>query len=288
MSAFGANLQFGSDLKQLSRSVAIYYLIACGWAWLAWSPVVLGTDGLKLLPITASLPVFSCIATLGPFFGGFIAYRLEYGNWRAVRLLPASRLRSIWLLLGPMLILLAMFVFFPALISRGGPGTWHWKASALLGLWVPMFNYNLLGGPLFEEFGWRGFLQTRLQREVAPWLAAICVGFMWAAWHLPLFLVSWSSATPFSYLFIVVSLSMVFAYAFNSSGGSVLVAILMHSAFNSSSQFFGAFLGSTPTREHPSGEVLIGLSLMLIALVAVAVTRGRMGAIGSKVIQTQG
>ena len=122
MSAFGANLQFGSDLKQLSRSVAIYYLIACGWAWLAWSPVVLGTDGLKLLPITASLPVFSCIATLGPFFGGFIAYRLEYGNWRAVRLLPASRLRSIWLLLGPMLILLAMFVLFPALISRGGPG----------------------------------------------------------------------------------------------------------------------------------------------------------------------
>jgi len=282
VSSFDADSKSHSKRKQLFRSVAIYYLIACGWAWLAWSPVVLGTEGLKLIPITASLPVFSCIATLGPFLGGFIAYRIEYGNWRAVRLLPASRLRSIWLLLGPLLILLSMFVVFPALISRGGPGNWHWKASALLGIWVPMFNYNLLGGPLFEEFGWRGFLQARLQREIAPWLAAICVGFMWAAWHLPLFLASWSSASPLSYVFIVVSLSMVFTYAFNSSGGSVLVAILMHSAFNSSSQFIGPFLGSTPTREHPSGEVLIGLSFLLIAVIALAMTRGRLGAIGSK------
>lgn len=269
--------QSRSNRKQLLRSVAIYYLIACGWAWLAWSPVVLGAVGLKLVPITASLPVFSCIATLGPFLGGFIAYRIEYGNWRAVRLLPVSRLRSVWLLLGPLLILLSMFVIFPALNSRGGPRSWHWNASALSGIWVPMFNYNLLGGPLFEEFGWRGFLQARLQLEIAPWLAAICVGFMWAAWHLPLFLVSWSSAAPFNYAFIVVCLSIVFAYPFNSSGGSVLVAILMHFAFNASSQFIGSFLGSTPTREHPSGEVLVGLSFLLIAVIALAMTRGGLG-----------
>lgn len=137
---------------------------------------------------------------------------------------------------------------------------WHWKASAFLGIWVPMFNDNLLGGPLFEEFGWRGFLQIRLQREIAPWRAAFWVGLLWAAWHLLLFLVSWSSASPFSYALIMISLSMVFAYAFNSSGGSVLVAILMHSAFNSSSRFIGPFLDSTPTHEHPSAEVLIGLS----------------------------
>ena len=119
--------------------------------------------GSKLIPITASLPVFSCIATLGPFFAAFIAHRIEYGTWRAVRLLPASRLRCTWLLLGPSLILLSMFVVFPALISRGRPAKWHWNASALLGIWVPMFNYNLLGGPLFEEFGWRGFLQARFR-----------------------------------------------------------------------------------------------------------------------------
>jgi membrane protease YdiL (CAAX protease family) len=282
MSTFDADSESRSNRKQLFRSVAIYYVIACGWAWLAWSPIVLGTEGLKVFPINASLPICSCIATLGPFLGAFIAYRIEYGNWRAVHLFPGSRSRTTWLLLGPLLILLSMFVVFPTLISRGGPDNWHWNASALLGIWVPMFNYNLLGGPLFEEFGWRGFLQARLQRDIAPWFAAICVGFMWAAWHLPLFLVSWSSASPLTYVFIVVCLSTVMVYAFNSSGGSVLVAILMHSAFNSSSQFIGPFLGATPTRERPSGELLIGFSFLIVAAVALAMTRGRLGAIGSK------
>lgn len=159
MSAYDADLRPDSNRKQLFRSVAIYYCIARGWAWLTWSPVVLGTEGLKLIPITASLPVFSCIATLGPFLAGFIAYRIEYGKWRAVRLLPMSRLLSVWILLRPLLILLSMFVIFPALISRGGPGNWHWKASALLGIWVPMFNYNLLGGPLLKSSAGAAFFK---------------------------------------------------------------------------------------------------------------------------------
>jgi membrane protease YdiL (CAAX protease family) len=265
--------------------VSIYYLIACGWAWLAFAPVVFGTQGLKLIPVTVPLPVFACIASLGPFFGCFVTYRVEYGNWRAVHLLPSSFSRSLWLLFGPSLILLAMFAIFPALLSSGTPAGWHWKPSALSGIWVPMFNYNLLGGPLFEEFGWRGFLLPRLQREMAPSLAAGVVGLLWAVWHFPLFLVSWSSASPASYTLIAVSLSMVFAYAFNASGGSVLVTILMHSAFNSSQRFFSPFLGTTSTREHPSVEVLLGLSFLLIAAAITALTRGRLGLVGPSGIQ---
>ena len=161
--------------KQLIRSVALYYSIACSWAWLAWSPLVLGTGGLKLIHITPSLPVLTCIATLGPFLACFITYRLEFGTWRAVQLLPRAPLQWLWLLLGPLLVLLCFFGIFPALISKGGPGSWDWHPSALAGLWLPMFNYNLLGGPLFEEFGWRGFLQARLQQAMPPWAAAICV-----------------------------------------------------------------------------------------------------------------
>jgi hypothetical protein len=63
------------------KAVTLYYAIACGWAWLAWSPVVLGSGGLKLIHLNASLPVFTCIATLGPFFGCFLTHRLETGNW---------------------------------------------------------------------------------------------------------------------------------------------------------------------------------------------------------------
>jgi hypothetical protein len=149
------------------------------------------------------------------------AHRVQTGDWRAVRLLPRSRLQMIWLIAGPLLVLFCFFLLFPVFISKGDPRAWHWRLGALVGLLVPMFNYNLFGGPLFEEFGWRGFLQSQLQQVLPPWIAAICVGTMWAAWHLPLFLVGWSSASPLVFTFIVVGLSVLIVFAFNASAGQL-------------------------------------------------------------------
>jgi uncharacterized protein len=277
-------MQSGIALEHESRgwptwkAVSLYYAIACGWAWLAWSPVALGPGGLKLTSWNASLPVFSCIATLGPLLGCFLVHRVESGNWRAVRLLPRTPLQWLWVLFGPLLVLISFFVIFPALVSEGSPAHWHWHPAVLMGLWFPMFNYNLLGGPLFEEFGWRGFLEPRLQQVMPPWIAAVCVGAMWAFWHAPLFLMSWSSAPPLIFLLIEIGMSTLMALAFNASGGAVLVAILMHSALNASSAFLDPFLGGTPTREHPSAELLIALALLAPAVVAVLITRGRLNA----------
>ncbi len=266
-------------MKRLFRSVALYYAIACGWAWLVWIPLVLGQGGLKWIPVHVSLPVFTCIGTLGPFFGCFIAHRVETGNWKAVRLLPRKRLRWLWLLIGPFLIVVSFFVVFPALISKGSPAGWHWHPAVLAGFWIPLLNYNLFGGPLFEEFGWRGFLQARLQREMAPWAAAICVGVMWAVWHAPLFFViGWTSASFPTFVLILDGLALLMAYGFNASGQAVVVAILMHSAFNASSRFLGPFLGETPLREHPSGALLVAFAFLISAAVVVALTRGRLGA----------
>jgi membrane protease YdiL (CAAX protease family) len=147
-----------------------------------------------------------------------------------------------------------------------------------MGLWLPMFNYNLLGGPLFEEFGWRGFLQAHLQKIMPSWIAAICVGIMWAAWHAPLFLVTWSSSSPLIYIIIVIGFATLIAWAFNASGGAVLVAILMHSAFNASPRFLPSFLGTTSTREHPPAELLIAFAFLALAVFAVLFTRGRLNA----------
>lgn len=267
-----------SLLRPAWRLAFVYYAIACGWAWLAWSPVVLGSGGLKLLHISASVPVFSCIATLGPFFGCFITHRLETQNWRAVRLLPRDPGGWLWLVIGPLLVLVSFFLIFPAFVSKGTPAHWHWHPAGLIGLWIPMFNYNLLGGPLFEEFGWRGFLQVHLQAAMPPWVAAACVGIMWALWHAPLLLVSWTSASPLTYILIVVGLSILMASAFNATGGAVVAAILMHSAFNASPRFIQPFLDGTLTRESPSAEMLIALAFLTIAVLAVIFTRGQLNA----------
>jgi membrane protease YdiL (CAAX protease family) len=267
-----------AEFRETWQLVFLYYAIACGWAWLAWSPVVLGSDGLKVVHVSAPFPLFSCIATLGPLLGCFIAHRRKTGTWRAVHFLPARTGRWPWLILGPMLVLSAFFLVFPAFVSTGNPTHWHWHPAVLIGFWVPMLNYNLFGGPLFEEFGWRGFLQVHLQEIMPPWVAAICVGVMWALWHAPLFLLTWSSSSPSTYILILVGLSILMAYVFNSSGCAVTVAILMHSAFNASSRFLGPFLGDTPARQHPSPETLIAFAFLTLALLPVLFTRGRLNA----------
>jgi membrane protease YdiL (CAAX protease family) len=93
-----------------------------------------------------------------------------------MRVLPPDALQWLWVILGPLLVVCSFFLVLPALVSKGPVHGWHWRPSVLFGILVPMFNYNLLGGPLFEEFGWRGFLQARLQYSMQPWLAAM----LWA------------------------------------------------------------------------------------------------------------
>jgi len=264
------------------KYVAIYYVIACGTTWAVWAPMVLGQNGLRWLPIAPSLLVFASLGTLGPLVGCFVAHRLQTGNWRAVRLLPQRNLRLLWLLFGPMVIVFCFLFVFPALRAQSSPASWHWHFGVFPEMFAVMLSYSLPGGPLCEEFGWRGFLQARLQESLPPWIAAIVVGMMWAVWHWPLFLIrGWSSATPAVFLFVLTGVSLVMAFGFNASGKSVVVAILMHSAFNTSGMFGDRFTAGTPMREHPAPEWFIGLAFWLVGGLLIFASRGRLGKDGS-------
>lgn len=259
------------------KCIALYYAIACGVSWILWLPLVVGSGGLRLLDVDPPVPVLISLGTLGPLVACYLAVRFCEGNWRAVAILPSRRSQWGWLILSPLLIGFCFFVVFPALVSQGPPHAWRWRPSTLVGIVIPMFNYNLLGGPLFEEFGWRGFLQSRLQRFIPAWIAAAAVGALWAAWHLPLFLVhGWTSASPLAYLLILVGLSMVMAFGFNASGTSIFAAILMHSAFNSSPRFIGAYLDRTPVRSF--SEWYIVAAFILVGAALAVVSRGRLTA----------
>jgi uncharacterized protein len=239
------------------KLAALFYVIACGLSWLIWLPLVLGPKGLKVIPYDLSFPVVISLGTLGPLVACFVTYRVRTGSWRAVHLFPSKPTQWTWLFLGPLLVLFCRCFVFGALITKGGPAAWHWHTSVLTGLWLPMFNYNLFGGPLFEEFGWRGFLQAHLQKALPPWVAAACVGAMWACWHLPLFLLGWGGAPILVFVLTFIGVSEVMAFPFNASGGAVVVAIVMHSAFNAVNLFIPAFLWEIPTREFPSESVCL-------------------------------
>ena len=133
------------------KLVAVFYLIACGFSWLVWLPLVLGPEGLKVLRMQVSFPVFVCIGTLGPLLASFIVHRWNTGNWRAVHFLPSRQSQWIWLAIGPLLIVFSRVFVFSALSTEGGPGPAEGLLLALSFLLVASVLVAFTRGRLFYQ-----------------------------------------------------------------------------------------------------------------------------------------
>lgn len=260
-----------------------FFALAYGGSWLLWSPWWLSLSGVGLLPFELPFAAIALVNQLGLFAGPFAAaflvtHQLEgkAGVDRLWASITNWRVRVPWYLLALVVIPLAVGAGYllqgdaGAIAELGGVST----ASLL----ISTFFYYLLGGPVQEEPGWRGFALPRLQGRMHPLAAALLLGALHCAWHAPLFLTSeWDAARHdpgqyVAYLILVVSLSVVLSWLHNGSGGSVLLAILAHNSLNWGLYAAGTLLGEEVSSNWPGA-----LGLGLLAVVAVLLTRGRLG-----------
>jgi membrane protease YdiL (CAAX protease family) len=137
-------------------------------------------------------------------------------------------------------------VFFPALFvlawlavgARGG----GLEISALRGgapgfVWIVLVSFLhtfLLGGPLGEEIGWRGFLLPVLLRRNGALAASFVLAVVWALWHLPVdlyagFLVKGPGAFV-ARLVWTLPMTILFTWIFLNAKGSLLVAVFLHAS----------------------------------------------------------
>ena len=107
---------------------------------------------------------------------------------------------------------------------------------------LPLFAYNLLfplSGAFGEELGWRGYALPRIQARVSALTAAVIIGLIQTAWHLPLF-VSVTGAPLLPLILGYLGLGVVATWIFNNTRGSVLLVMLLHASFNTNAAVFGA------------------------------------------------
>jgi membrane protease YdiL (CAAX protease family) len=191
-------------------------------------------------------------------------------------------------------------LFLPAGLTLIAVGI-HW----LLGGDIPAFTFikkewyllplffliTMVGGPLGEEFGWRGFALPRLQEKWNPLLASVILGMVWGLWHLPQFF----NPTAIHYelglgrmpLYVLaeVGLAILMTWVYNKTRGSLLVGgLIYHNADN----FWGTVLLTQATMSSALGgsdiahvdlqlwmiSALVGLAAAVIIAVA---TRGKLG-----------
>ena len=116
----------------------------------------------------------------------------------------------------------------------------------VLSFYLPLLLVGAILGPLWEEPGWRGFALPRLQQQYGPLAGTAILGVLWGLWHLPGFFGGWLGELSLSSLSAsllgITAFAFILTWAYNHTRGSLLIMILLHSAFNAASAFGGQIL----------------------------------------------
>lgn len=190
------------------RDIAIFLLVAFAGNWLLWTPVVVewlpsgpGLVGTDATPVALAISAASmCTPALGVFI---VTHRLRRSS--SVRVAtgltspsPPGRL------IGYCALALALFpaISLGTLVAGALLGLYHADLTGLSGLrealdiapgapvlWSALGTAAVLflaGVPLMvgEEWGWRGYLEPRLQ-PLGLLPMVLISGLIWGLWHLP-------------------------------------------------------------------------------------------------------
>jgi membrane protease YdiL (CAAX protease family) len=223
----------------IRHPLVAFFLLAYAISWLIELPVILAhlQNGAGLGDGTLLL----FLGSFGPSLAAVILTAASEGSAgvRALlgRLLP-WRVSLVW-------ILIALYGFLalglPAITLLGAASVSEVLAQlplALVAVPVNALTSFLVLGPLGEELGWRGYALPRLQAAYGALAGSGVLGLLWAYWHAPLMLFpEWRGDLPVGAFLIVyplytIPLTIIFAWVFNGSGGSVFVTTALHAAFN--------------------------------------------------------
>jgi len=257
------------------RRVIVFLTIAFVWSWVSWfiamHYLAPGINDKTIRPFITFLfiglygPLISAIVTTWYFdgFGGVVVLLKKLTIWK-----------------NPVIIYLTI-VFLPLLISGAGIALYkicygsvgrfdvHAIQMVPIVLWAA-----LRAGPIGEEMGWRGFLLPALQKQFSPLKSSLIIGFIWFAWHIPLFFAPYGTAVSgapitvgavlFFYIF-VTCLACIYTWLVNRSNGSLLVALLIHLSFNAGllMLFFPDLADHGKQVYYLSAPVLIVFTLLL-------------------------
>ncbi|HYF77204.1 MAG TPA: type II CAAX endopeptidase family protein [Symbiobacteriaceae bacterium] len=198
-----------------------------------------GVHGLFVLlrlpfehPLAKTLYV---VGMLGPLLGAVSVSAWRYGGWGVYDLLVGGlnwRFGIQWYLLAAGL--MPVFYF-------GGLGLYRLFGGEFSGPLFKVSAWGFLGilalqiyTQIAEEYGWRGFLQPLMDQYLGGLAAALVVGIVWAAWHLPMFWVPGSNQTGsfWDFAFWLICWSVMMSAMRHQTGGSTIPAMIFHMSLN--------------------------------------------------------
>jgi membrane protease YdiL (CAAX protease family) len=225
-----------------TRSIVIFVVIAYAISWAIWLTGMLSIDGLASLE-DVRFAGFLLAGSFGPTVAALVMAGLTGGRGSVLSLLKRLVLvRVSWRVYVVTFFLMPVIGLLLYLVMGISAKIPLWKIATTMIALVPLNAIGvgvILGvGPLGEEMGWRGFLQSRLQGRAGSFTVAIVVGLVWAFWHIPVFRfaefrngLDWPQ---FVVLYPISAILVAFTmgHLWRWSNGSLLIAICFHGVLN--------------------------------------------------------
>jgi len=133
----------------------------------------------------------------------------------------------------------------------------HWEGWSYY-LYDAVIGAGMIGPGLFEEIGWRGFALPHLQRRYSALVSSLILGLVWSFWHFPNFFFTPTKLAIFVPMGMV--LSVIYTWAYNSTGGSLFAVVVLHGATIASGKLVAGRALFDPT------GVITGLLCLVIAV----------------------
>lgn len=277
-------------------AVVVFFIVACGLAWLVALPLWLGGNGLKNPFAGVILPAMMFTPLIAALFVVFVVQRprprpvAEYlGVWP---LRPVKR--TVWMivigLFGSVLIVIAG-VFLAAALGLVKLDLVHFSgfanalhAAGAPGLPIPVGMIVLIQlltlpiGAIFnglftigEELGWRGWLLPSL-RPLGTWPALLITGAIWGFWHSPIILLGYNFGQPnLAGIGLMIVGCMFYGILIGwlrLRTGSVWPCVFAHGGFNAAAGFLGLVVAAG---QHPNQIALNPLGWATWIVMAVAI-----------------
>jgi uncharacterized protein len=250
-----------------------FFVLAYALSWIIESPLVFlpssvtDTQDLVLRILASSVPSVLGIVLTAMVLGRG-ALRKLLGRLLIWRVDPQ------WYL---------VMILGPVALAGGVVGLNTLLGGPALSLGMPLLGVAVFlafsifpGSALGEEIGWRGYALPRLQTRRSALSASLIIGVSWGLWHLPLWLAGWFQAEPFrtpplygAFVVSTIALSVILTWVYNSTGGSLLMVVLIHATANLPISLSIDELGS-----RAMVPVLLYFGLMVVAAIVVVIWAG--------------
>ena len=223
------------------HSVLVFALVACVFSWSLWALMLRYLGRIHWLAAFGPSLAAVLIVAITRGRSGLGALLRPLGRWRFGILWYAL------ILLGSILVmLLGVWIYSRFAVRVVLP------REIVLGVLRQILPYLplilLIGGPLGEEIGWRGFLLPHFLERRSPLISSLLVALFWFVWRLPLLLLPGTDQPVLgvvSNALFIAGWSVLFTWIYLGTKRSLLAMLLLYTCINT----FQLFMSGAATAE---------------------------------------